>query len=63
MLRTFNCGLGLVMVVAADHLDAVLAALAEAGEPDARPVGDLVHAQPDAPRVLLRGAPLSRPEK
>ena len=32
MLRTFNCGIGLVLVVAAGEADAVLAALKAAGE-------------------------------
>ena len=32
MLRTFNCGVGLVLVVAAEDSDAVLTALREAGE-------------------------------
>ncbi len=32
MARTFNCGTGMVIVVAADQVDAVLAALAVAGE-------------------------------
>ncbi len=32
MLRTFNCGIGLVLVVAAGEAEAVLAALAAAGE-------------------------------
>ncbi|GGB43208.1 phosphoribosylformylglycinamidine cyclo-ligase [Roseibium aquae] len=32
MLRTFNCGIGMAVVVAADSADAVAAALTEAGE-------------------------------
>jgi phosphoribosylformylglycinamidine cyclo-ligase len=32
MARTFNCGIGMAIVVAADEVDAVTAALAEAGE-------------------------------
>ncbi|NJR78969.1 phosphoribosylformylglycinamidine cyclo-ligase [Sphingomonas corticis] len=36
MARTFNCGIGMAVVVAADDADAVAAALAEAGETVAR---------------------------
>ncbi|KAJ2744442.1 hypothetical protein GGI20_002950, partial [Coemansia sp. BCRC 34301] len=32
MARTFNCGLGMVLVVASEHAEAVVAALADAGE-------------------------------
>ena len=32
MLRTFNCGIGMVVVAAADEADALAAALAAAGE-------------------------------
>ena len=32
MARTFNCGIGMAVVVAADHAEAVAATLAEAGE-------------------------------
>jgi phosphoribosylformylglycinamidine cyclo-ligase len=36
MLRTFNCGIGMVVVVAADAVEAVESALAQAGEPAVR---------------------------
>jgi phosphoribosylformylglycinamidine cyclo-ligase len=36
MLRTFNCGVGMAVVVAADAVDAVIASLAAAGETAAR---------------------------
>ncbi|MEO5340832.1 MAG: phosphoribosylformylglycinamidine cyclo-ligase [Magnetococcus sp. MYC-9] len=32
MLRTFNCGLGMIVVVAADHVDAAIARLRQEGE-------------------------------
>ena len=32
MLRTFNCGIGMVAIVAPDKVDAVLAVLREHGE-------------------------------
>ncbi len=43
MLRTFNCGVGYVVAVAADGVDAALEVLREAGE-DARVIGSLVGA-------------------
>ncbi|GEP11713.1 phosphoribosylformylglycinamidine cyclo-ligase [Methylobacterium gnaphalii] len=36
MLRTFNCGIGMVVVVAADAVEAVESALVQAGEPAVR---------------------------
>jgi phosphoribosylformylglycinamidine cyclo-ligase len=39
MMRTFNMGIGLVMVVAKDDADALLAGLREAGERDAGVIG------------------------
>jgi phosphoribosylformylglycinamidine cyclo-ligase len=36
MLRTFNCGIGMVVVAAADAADAVADALTEAGEAPVR---------------------------
>ena len=36
MLRTFNCGIGMVLVVAEDRAEAVSNALAEAGEAPVR---------------------------
>ncbi|MXX06778.1 MAG: phosphoribosylformylglycinamidine cyclo-ligase [Acidimicrobiia bacterium] len=41
MFRTFNCGLGMIVCVAADDLDPALALLREAGE-DAFPVGEVL---------------------
>ena len=40
MARTFNCGIGMAVVVPADQADAVIAALAEAGE-TAHRIGDI----------------------
>ena len=41
MLRTFNMGIGLVLVVAAEDPDRVIAQLRDAGEPDARVIGEI----------------------
>jgi phosphoribosylformylglycinamidine cyclo-ligase len=43
MRRTFNCGVGMVLVVAPEHVEPVLAALLNAGE-DAFVCGQLVGA-------------------
>ncbi len=50
MLRTFNCGVGMVLAVAADDADASLARLAELGE-TAWPIGEVV-ARGDGPAVV-----------
>src|SRR5688572_30736163 len=54
MLRTFNCGIGMVVVVAASEADAVAGALREAGEAPLV-VGDIVTPD-DGQRVRTRGA-------
>jgi phosphoribosylformylglycinamidine cyclo-ligase len=52
MLRTFNCGIGMIVVTASADTDAVMRALREAGE---APVilGEVV--RPDAARVATTG--------
>ena len=40
MFRTFNCGVGMIVCVAAEDLDPALALLREAGE-DAFPIGEV----------------------
>ena len=52
MYRVFNCGLGMVIVVAAEAADAVKAQLSEAGE-TVYHVGEIVP-QGDGPRVLIK---------
>ncbi|HXH06179.1 MAG TPA: phosphoribosylformylglycinamidine cyclo-ligase [Vicinamibacterales bacterium] len=42
MRRTFNLGIGFVLVVAPEHTDEVRRRLAEAGEPDAAVIGEAV---------------------
>ncbi len=54
MLRTFNCGIGMAAVVPAAEADAVIAALAEAGETATR-IGTLVP-RGDGERVTTSGA-------
>jgi phosphoribosylformylglycinamidine cyclo-ligase len=51
MLRTFNCGVGMIAIVASDKADAVTSALAREGEHVAR-LGEVVTAQPNSPRVI-----------
>ena len=53
MLRTFNCGIGMIVVTAAADVEAVSAALAEAGTPAVR-LGEIV-AQTGEARVTYRG--------
>jgi phosphoribosylformylglycinamidine cyclo-ligase len=53
MLRTFNCGIGMIAVVAPDKVDAVLKVLREHGE-SAVPIGKVVPAQ-DGERVTYSG--------
>ena len=49
--RTFNMGIGLILVVAPGHADAVLAQLAAAGESGAAPIGRITAATRDARTV------------
>ncbi len=55
MARTFNCGLGMICIAAADRADAVAAAFAEAGE-TVFPVGRVVCRGEGGPGVILRNA-------
>jgi phosphoribosylformylglycinamidine cyclo-ligase len=54
MLRTFNCGIGMIVVTAADHAEAVTDALTRGGESVIR-LGRVVPAQPGEPRVAFSG--------
>ncbi len=55
MGRTFNCGIGMVVVVAESEADKVTAVLADAGETVQR-IGRLTEATAGAPRVSVKGA-------
>ena len=54
MLRTFNCGIGMVAVVAPDEVDAVSAVFAREGEQVVQ-LGELVALGHEAARVTYRG--------
>jgi phosphoribosylformylglycinamidine cyclo-ligase len=54
MLRTFNCGVGMIAIVAPDHADAVAAVLAREGERVKR-IGEVVSVADDTPRVSYGG--------
>lgn len=62
LLRTFNCGVGLVLVVDAHDLDAVTAALTELSG-DVKLIGDVVdntNSPTDAATFILHNGPLRR---
>ncbi len=52
MYRTFNCGIGMVLVVPADEADAVLASAAELGEPAIK-LGTLRQSEQATPDVVV----------
>ncbi|HLT37675.1 MAG TPA: AIR synthase-related protein, partial [Enhygromyxa sp.] len=55
LLRTFNCGIGMLLIVAPDRVDEVLAACEAAGQPGT-PVGRVFsRAGADDPQVRILG--------
>jgi phosphoribosylamine--glycine ligase/phosphoribosylformylglycinamidine cyclo-ligase len=42
MARTFNCGIGMVLVVSRDQVDAAIAALVQAGQKEVYTIGEVV---------------------
>src|SRR5437763_382987 len=54
MLRTFNCGIGMIAIVERAKAEAVVALLTREGEQVVR-LGEVVAARPDAPRVIYDG--------
>jgi phosphoribosylformylglycinamidine cyclo-ligase len=54
MLRTFNCGVGMIAITDPAAADAVIAALESNGESALR-LGEVVAVTDDAPRVAYEG--------
>jgi len=52
MYRTFNCGIGMAVVVAEEHVAAALASLRQSGE-QAVVIGQVRAAPPDEPRTII----------
>jgi phosphoribosylformylglycinamidine cyclo-ligase len=48
MMRTFNMGIGLIIVVARDHAEPIISELAARGGRDARVIGEVVAGEPPA---------------
>jgi phosphoribosylaminoimidazole (AIR) synthetase len=48
MMRTFNMGIGLVIVISRDHAQQVIEQLAARGGRDARVIGEVVAGEPPA---------------
>ena len=56
LLRTFNCGVGMVLVCEAGKVDLVMQQLAAAGEDRPMRLGALVaRASSDSPQVVMKG--------
>jgi phosphoribosylformylglycinamidine cyclo-ligase len=53
MLRTFNCGIGMVVCVSAEDTEAAIAALATAGE-SVFQIGEIVASGDEAPQVIYQ---------
>jgi phosphoribosylformylglycinamidine cyclo-ligase len=54
MHRVFNCGIGMVLAVAANDVDTTIASLTEAGE-TAYDIGEVVARPHDAPQTVVAG--------
>jgi phosphoribosylformylglycinamidine cyclo-ligase len=54
MLRTFNCGIGMIAVVEPRKADAVMKVLRREGE-KVTPIGEVTRAAKDKPRVTYNG--------
>lgn len=52
MLRTFNCGIGMAVCVAADDAEKAIAVITEQGEQVVQ-IGEIVAGDADSPRVIL----------
>ncbi|MGB9365566.1 MAG: phosphoribosylformylglycinamidine cyclo-ligase [Xanthobacteraceae bacterium] len=54
MLRTFNCGIGMIVIAESVQADALMGVLQREGEQVVR-LGEVVDAQPNLPRVIYDG--------
>jgi phosphoribosylformylglycinamidine cyclo-ligase len=54
LLRTFNCGVGMILYIDPDHESLVLSTLRRVGE-EPIPLGRVVPREPGAPKVRVRG--------
>jgi phosphoribosylformylglycinamidine cyclo-ligase len=52
MHRVFNCGIGMVLAVAPDDVEAAIASLAQSGE-TAYDIGEIVARPDDAPQTIV----------